>query len=336
MNHFKITISLYIKLSILILFFIGSQDTYCQENKSFNTKYSNSILKDSVYSGKVILFEHWRGKLHLRLSRYLKNQKYIFSDMEYIENSVGDFNKNGVEDICVKIHIKRKSRDESYICFLELKEEIVTVYSYFELSTYSDLTVKNVQNDTLHISSKMWGTNGESFLNRTIAVIHDENSILRIVTPSKLENMKDINIFKSKLENIERESFISNNIIRTQYERYKKDNLSITAELSGFNDFNLRFTIVASSLPNNFKKEDFIFEIFEFLESNTRFPSILTKIENKVLIKNEDGEKVSNNFKYNIKNYITSNSYFIIGENKDNYNNFLFDIVYAETDKVHR
>lgn len=72
--------------------------------------------------------------------------------------------------------------------------------------------------------------------------------------------------------------------------------------------------------------------MFEFLESNTRFPSILTRIEKVVLIKNEDGLANSNDFKYDIKNYISPDVYFIIGEQKRNDDYFIFDLLYIENE----
>ncbi|PIE79496.1 MAG: hypothetical protein CSA15_02895 [Candidatus Delongbacteria bacterium] len=325
MNNINKTIFLRsIKLLVGVLVFLTTQNFYGQKNNSFDTKYINNILENEPYSGKVIYIKHFRGKLYLKLSNHLEDEGYKFANIKYIENSVGDFNKNGIEDVCARVDIK----GTPYICFIEHKKftdsqkEAIVVYSYLEKYPYTELKIDTVKNDTLFITTKISGLNS-----RKVGLAFDKKSILRIVTPNKFNEMKDINIFKSELEGVKREYFISDNAIRTQYERYKKGNLFFTSELSGYNDFSLRFTVQRLKKPKDFKKEDFILEVFEFLESNTRFPTILTKIEHQVLIKNEEGVAISNKLKYDVKNYITPNSYFVVGEIMGK-NEFLFDLVY--------
>jgi len=315
------------KIKLLLFLFLISSLLYSQ--KRINTKQIKGLLTDSLYSGKVILLEHLSGKLQLRHSKYLEKQEYNISDINFHKNSIGDFNKNGVIDVFATMQIKRRTRNELYICLVELDDNILTIYSYFEMGTYSKLTIKSVKNDTLKIRTEMWGINKEPYLDREVSIVHDKQEIVRIVTPNRLNKMKNTDIFKKKLKNIQRASFINNRIIKTQNEEYKKDNLLISAELSGFNDFSLRFIIYKKKIKKDFNEIDFIYEIFEFLESNTRFPTILTRIEKIVFIKNEEKLAISNNLKYNIKNYINSNTYFILEQKKyDNY--FLFDLLYYD------
>ncbi|WP_108868412.1 hypothetical protein [Aquimarina aquimarini] len=313
--------------TLLLVFFYGY--LFCYGQKEIKADYIKKTITDSLYNGNVILFEHNRGKLHLRFSDYLKQKKYKISDIKFNKNTIGDFNDNGITDFFGTIRIKRWARNELYICLFELNDDTITIYNYFEMGPYSKLSIKGYKNDTLNIHTQKWGREGQVYIDRLVSIVHDEKNIIKIVTPSKFDEMKNINIFKDSIKNIKRESFINNSIIRSQYESYFKKNISIESELSGFDNFNLRFTVLNKDIVKDFEKTKFILQTLEFLESNTRFPTILTKIEKKILTKKEDKLSISDKMRYNIKNYINSNTYFIVGEYRLA-NDYLFDIIYVE------
>lgn len=208
-----------------------------------NTEHLRDLLTNSLYNGHVIVNEHLRGKLYERFSNHLKNEDFEISNINFHQNSRGDFNKNGKPDIFATMQIRKRSRNEIYLCLVEVDNDIATIYSYFEMGLYSQVKITDVKNDTLKVKTQMWGRNKESYLDRMASLVHDEQNSLRIVTPNKLDNMKDTSIFKSDFQNIKRESFISNQVIRKQNEEYHNEDLSISAELSGFNDLTLRYTI---------------------------------------------------------------------------------------------
>lgn len=319
------------RILLLFAFTMNCLSICSQEN--INTNYLKNLLTDSLYSGKVILKDYIRGQTYVSTSNYLKNQNYEISNIIFLKKSQGDFNKNGIPDVFATMQIKYRSRNELYVCLVEYDDadDIATIYSYFEMSTYSKVTLREVKNDTLKVRTQMWGTNKESYLDRMLSLVHDEQNIIRIVTPNKLDAMNDISIFKEDFKKVKRLSFISNEVIRKQAEDYKSDDVDIRAELSGFNDLNLGFTITKLNLEKDFDKMEFMKEMFEFLQSNTRFPSILTRIEKVILAKNEEGLPISNDFKYDIKNYINPNVYFTIGEIQAN-GSYMFDLIYIENE----
>ncbi len=313
----------------LIFFTLFSLHLYNYSQSKVDTDYIKTTLTDSLYAGNVNLDEHLRGKWYSRTSEYLEQNKYEISNFKFNENTIGDFNNNKLIDIFGTIQIKRRHRDETYLCLFELNENKVSVYNYFEMGVYNQLFINNYKNDTLSLRTLQTGREGQTYIDRLVSIIHDEKEILKVVSPNTFSEMKNTNIFKDSIKNIKREVFIDNLVIKTQEEAYTHDNILITSELKGFNDLLLRFTINNNNLDKDFDKTKFVFEMIEFLQSTTRFPSIITKIERKILEKKEDNISVSDAMNYEIKNYLDAKTYFIIGEYESS-NAYLFDIIYVE------
>ena len=320
-----------IKYLLAVIFLISKTTTYSQ--KTLDTKHLKNLLSSALYDGQISIKEHERGIFNIRHSDYLKAQEYEISNIYFLGSVLGDFNKNGIPDIFATLQIKQKTRDNIYVCLIETDNNTITIYRYFEMGPYSKVTFKNIKNDTLQIRSEMWNKKKEVFINRFVSLIHDDKNIIQIVTPNKLDAMKDISIFKSHLKNVKRTPFVSNQIIRSRDEEYRENDLFIAAELSGFNDLSLRFTITKNNLNENFDKTLFVKEMFEFLKSNTRFPTILTNIEKVMLSKKEENQTDSNRSSYDIKNYTDSHTYFITGEQGGADTGFYqFDLIYLENE----
>lgn len=320
------------KYNRLLLFIFFIYNVTCIAQKKKTIKDFEHLKNSTLTKTNTILSQYSQGQmLEWQKGGYYENESFSISDISFLNNSIGDFNKDGIQDIFATMFIKSRSRSETNLGLIQINGDQIEVISYKQFSVgYQEFMFTEFKNDIVKIRAILSGVNGEIFSDRIVSLAYDPINYIKIVSPCKIDDMNNRLIFNANMD-VKRNSFINYSMFNEQTEEYKSENIKITAETHGCDDFSLRFTINKENIVlKDFNENSFLLEMISFLKLNTRYPTILTKIENHIKEKNKEKIAISNKMNYDIKNYIEESKYFQIGTSLiDNF--YLLDIIYYET-----
>lgn len=321
------------KLLILILFTINLFFTQVLIAQNFTLK-NNSVkgnyaekFKANFVSDKVKIEKYFRGEIKV----YRQNANVSLEKVEFIEATFGDFNEDGIEDVFALILIKDKSRTEYNISLVQIeKDSSINIKSYIQYDEigFREYKVNRIIENNLQIQVLVLDINRDVFSDRIIYLSYDAEDFVHLHTICKLDAMQDRNIFK-EISNVERKYFINGNLENEQHEIYDKDNVNIKANTIGCDDFTLRFMIYVEIEDNeSLDAHQILLEQIEFLETNTRYSSLLTRVEKICLQKIENKSTFIGGASNPQKNIIDDNTYFSLGMTLDRTYYFIDLLIY--------
>jgi hypothetical protein len=315
---------------ILLLFLLLFSLIANAQKRKILKEFEN-LKKINLNQENTNLSQFNQGKmLEWKVDPYYSNEKFSISEIRFLKNSIGDFNKDGISDIFATLFIESRIRSETNLGLIQINGNTIEIISYKQFSEgYQEFTLIEVENEIVKIRAVLNGINGEVFSDRIVSLAYDPINHLKTVSSCKTDDMKNQFIFNTNVD-VKREYYINYSLLNQQTEEYNFENTKITAETHGCDDFTLRFTINKVNVDaKKFNENNYLLEIIAFLKSNTRYPTLLSKIEKDILQKNKANISVSNEMKYDIKNFINDTTYFQIGTTLVQ-NTYLLDIIYYE------
>ena len=253
-------------------------------------------LKDTVLSQDQLDFRIFKyNKLDTDFAKGWN--KYKIHSITYKDDFIGDFNKNGIADVFAKMELSySKSSNYRIYGLVELLENKIKIVEYFVDNNSLEINYDSIKvsNDTIEMAN----TIKYSSYNHSITMIGDKiqkTSIayddaingFKIVSPCKFDEMVNTNIFKDSIH-VKRALGINGLLTKEQNEVFEDDRRLIKIWLSGCDGLILKTRIVFKKEGINWENETI--KSLEFLQTNTRFRTIYTRIEKKILSMDAEGK----------------------------------------------
>ncbi len=302
--------------------------SFSQKKRNINEKNIKDLLLGNI---KTSLYSKENKKF------YSVNYNIVKSVL--IPNSVGDFNKDGILDVWIKLYsddLKNNEYSKQILLgTLDLTEGkfVLKIFAAFfdEEPKKIDLKVEKVHKNVITITKLFYDL--EDVYVETNSYKWSNLKGIEMATKCDLDNMKNKNIFKGHSKTKEVKTGILSNYTTGQIIEINK-NLKIYGILTGCDTFLLSFLCEKKIHKNEKIKEvDFVMNMLEILESKTNFSSILTRIEEQVYEKNENGEKYLSQKLFKSKNDLTEKTFFRMSFKKTS-DKLKLQILYYDKNKI--
>ncbi|WP_108869342.1 hypothetical protein [Aquimarina aquimarini] len=310
-------------IATFIILFLNIHFLHCQiENTSIEVlqnQYAQNLLERNYPQSQGYSY----GQDHT-----LHHPDHDFTlgsiQVDILKNSLGDFNQDGIKDYWGSVIDEGLGGGgnafgyEIGIFQLSKTDEFIFI-SYFEGGKFSDIhyTLDGHKNEIpiIGVTPNFQGSYGLSIeKSETVAIAFENGEIISksYENNCQMAQMKNKSIFKDTLLNVQKKETLSEFLEVQQQETYIDNTITYQADISGCNDFFLNFY---ANTKTEMKEERFIQIVFDFLNTHTRFSSIVKKIKQQYLntgISTDTNYSVTKSgWYYNIKSYTSEGNTYV-------------------------